>query len=1127
MLLWEERRQGGEDLSAEELCRNCPEQLDEVRRRLAALRAVYEAMETPGTVSGGPPLSTAVSKASPPPRPRHAGAAGYPTIPGYEILGVLGRGGMGMVYQARQCSLNRLVALKMIRTGDDAGEEELARFRTEAEAVARLHHPNIVQIHEVGESEGKPYFSLEFVEGGNLADQVQSALLPPAKAARLAEVLARAMDHAHAHGIVHRDLKPHNVLLTADGTPKVTDFGLAKRLDAEGAQTPSGAVMGTPSYMAPEQAAGDSQRIGPAADVYALGALLYEVLTGRPPFKAATPMETVLQVLTEEPVPPRRLQPRLPRDLETICLKCLHKQPHRRYASALDLAEDLRRFQAGEPIQARPVGRWERLVKWARRRPAAAALAVVSTVTLVVLAVLGLSLYGAELQSARHQARLAEKKAAEVERLGRQRAEAQRMLSAGQAAFRAGDWAGARRHLDRALAGVGPEAALRQLGDQVKDWLTRVDAWEKFQRLRDEALFFNTHLTGADRDGNLKKTRAAARQALQLFGVAPETAIAPRLRQAHFSARDLHELTDAAYELLLIWAEAEAQPLPGESSSRQTATALRLLAQAKSLRPPTQAYHQRLAQYLARSNDWAGAVRELWNAAQVSRTGAGAFDSFLLGDECYQRRDWGRAIEYFEQALRKEPRHFWAQWLLAVCHGNAQNPVEARFWLSACLQSRPNFGWIYLLRGFAEGEVGANALADGRLTKPERRDRADFHFQAAEADFQKAGKLLRGPDETYVLLVHRGVLRIRQNRLADAVGDLGRAIRLKPKRYHAYLHLAKAYELQGKPAAAVNPLDEAIRLEEKRASLYRTRARLQLKLNPPNRQAALQDLEKAIAREPAGSTSLALATDHTERGLLLAQAKRYAEAVRAFDAALQIRPRSARALRLRAEALMKLGKPREAITSLNSYLQRAVLRLEVYRQNGEPVGDVFRRRGLAHGTLGNCREALADYTRALDLDPNPDTFAFRGELYLLNGSPQLALEDFDEALNRDRKNVEAHTGRGYALVRLGQSARGVAAADRALKLQPRNARLVYKAARVYAQAAAMVLIERGEKNWPARKLGADYRDRALELIRTALRLCATPEARRRFWREYVKDDPALRPIRGSVGFTRLAQRQEA
>jgi hypothetical protein len=281
---------------------------------------------------------------------------------------------MGVVYRARQAGLNRVVALKMILAGGHAGAEARDRFRAEAEAVAQLQHSGIVQIHEVGEHEGVPFFSLEFCPGGSLEKKLGGNPLPAREAAELVETLARAVHAAHEHQVVHRDLKPANVLLSAEGAPKITDFGLAKRLDVDSARTRSGAIVGTPSYMAPEQAGGKGKEVGPLADVYALGAILYECLTGRPPFKAATPLDTLLQVVADEPVPPSRLNPRIPTDLETICLKCLQKEPGKRYPSALDLADDLRRFQGGEPIRARPVRAWERAVKWARRRPAVAGL---------------------------------------------------------------------------------------------------------------------------------------------------------------------------------------------------------------------------------------------------------------------------------------------------------------------------------------------------------------------------------------------------------------------------------------------------------------------------------------------------------------------------------------------------------------------------------------------------------------------------------------------------------------------------------------------------------------------------------------------------------------------------------
>jgi WD40 repeat protein len=344
-----------------------------------------------GAAEIGPTVQLHAALAGPP--APSSGAEALPSIPGYELLEVLGEGGMGVVFKARHRALNRVVALKMVVHAAGDG-----RFRIEAEAAARLLHPHVVQIFEVGEVNGRPFLALEYCPGGSLADRLNGTPLPPTAAAGLVKTLAGAVHAAHLAGVVHRDLKPANVLLVEGPdvplpqcTAKISDFGLAKMLGQAG-HTESGAVLGTPSYMAPEQAGGKNKEIGPAADVWALGAILYELLTGRPPFKAASALDTLLQVAADDPVPPTRLQPKVPRDLETICLKCLHKEPPRRYASALELADDLGRFLGGEPIRARPVGVLERAARWVRRRPAVAALlALVLAVALAGLA--GIAVY--------------------------------------------------------------------------------------------------------------------------------------------------------------------------------------------------------------------------------------------------------------------------------------------------------------------------------------------------------------------------------------------------------------------------------------------------------------------------------------------------------------------------------------------------------------------------------------------------------------------------------------------------------------------------------------------------------------------------------------------------------------
>src|SRR2546430_913288 len=344
---------------------------------LEAAIGIFSEAPVAGVVDpGGPGKPSPLGSNSPPDNktsPRIAEMLGQ--LGDYELLEEVGRGGQGVVFRARQKSLNRTVALKVISLGQWASKAHLRRFRLEAEAAAKLEHPGIVPIHEVGERDGSCYFSMKFVEGGQLDEVARREPMPIRRAVELIAKVARTVHYAHEHGILHRDIKPGNILLDAKGEPHLTDFGLARLVETESSVTHTLDVIGTPSYMAPEQAVGNNAAVSSVTDVYGLGAVLYQLLTGQPPFAGGTTYETIRLLLDTEPRPPRLLNPKIDRDLSTICLKCLEKDPRRRYSSALSLAEDLERWVKHEPIQARHTGVFARGAKWVRRNPTSALLA--------------------------------------------------------------------------------------------------------------------------------------------------------------------------------------------------------------------------------------------------------------------------------------------------------------------------------------------------------------------------------------------------------------------------------------------------------------------------------------------------------------------------------------------------------------------------------------------------------------------------------------------------------------------------------------------------------------------------------------------------------------------------------
>jgi tetratricopeptide (TPR) repeat protein/tRNA A-37 threonylcarbamoyl transferase component Bud32 len=985
-----------------------------------------------------------------------------PGVPGYEILGELGRGGMGVVYKARQTKLRRTVALKMILAGGYAGDRALARFQAEARAVARLTHPNIVQIYEVGDAAGHPFFSLEYVDGGTLADRLQREEMQAAATAQLLEALARAMHFAHEHGIVHRDLKPCNILLTSDGMPKVTDFGLAKQLDGSIGPTETGTVMGTPGYMAPEQALGKSRSAGPAADIYALGAIMYECLTGRPPFVGESPFDVVVLVTTQDPSPPSMLREWVPRDLETICLKCLEKDPRRRYPTALALAEDLRRFREHEAIHARPLHAGERFVRWLRRRPVTAT--VLAALVLLAAVVAGSLWYGYRAEKARQE---------------QVRDEVRDLLVRGREAIHHRAWESAREVLQPAFDRTVSTANLEDLRDEAARMLRHtegrlgaMDRHRRFLRLHDDALFHATLSFGDAGGTNRGAARTAARAALDVVREQGSQDAAGEF----LAAEEREDFLQGRYELLLVLADTATQPRE----------AMDLMRQAADLGIATQTSHLRLARLLDEAGEKAEAeAMRRQAAAAPPRT---AFDHYLAGVERY-RQGPAEALPSFQEALRLNPGHFWARYFLSLCYVRLRKPELARDNLTPCLGRGREVVWVYLLRGFTLGELGALA--------------------AAEADFGRALALLdREPnrDASYALYNNRAVVRIAGKRSKEAIADLKKAIELCPEQYQAHATLAQAYMQQGAGEEAAAAYGQAIaaamrmvqggRLEAATlAVLYRNRARLSLRRGDlPSAEA---DLRRSVDQETKDGPSRGLAW--AEYAAVLAQQKRHAEAMAAYDASLRSRPGHAATIRRRAELLFQLGRYPEAEAGFTEYFK-----------SGHPVVRIYRLRAIARSKQDNHRGALDDLTEALSREPrDAQLWAQRGQTYIACQAWALAAEDFERALQLDDGLASAYLGRGHVRVQLGQVAAGTADAERAVRTGPATPRLLQTAAGIFGRALLRSEDDPGSQR--------RYRVRAVELVRDSLE--KTPAAERgAFWGDSIQRDATLRPLRRTEEF---------
>jgi eukaryotic-like serine/threonine-protein kinase len=732
----------------EEVCRSCPELLPEVRarwRRVCRVRADLDALFPTPTEPG----------ATPPERPQEG--AVLPRIPGYEVEALLGRGGMGVVFRARHLRLNRLVALKMALAGAYAGPQERGRFQREAEAVAGLGHPNIVQIHDVGDSDGRPYFTMEYVEGGSLALRLAGTPQPARQAAELLATLAGAVQAAHQSGIVHRDLKPANVLLTADGTPKISDFGLARRIDGEAGLTRTGTAVGTPSYMAPEQAEGKADAAGPAADIYALGAILYELLTGRPPFRAETAAETVQQVLSQDLVPPSRLNARVPRDLETICLKCLHKEPHLRYASAAALAEDLRRYLRGEAIAARPDGRLARLVRRVRRRPLLSASVAAATLFALALAGGGLWLVSD---------RAAADRAAEAERVATERA-AEEDLRDMARSLRASSWAEARAGLERAKGRLGNREAadLRKRMDQGARELELASRLEEIRLYR----AYSGQLSVLVRPDEYQEAFRAA--GLGQVGDDPDV-VAARVRAS--------DIPDALVAALDHWSVCTSDP--GQRGW--------VLGVARRADPDPTGWRDRARDPAVRADQ--AALVEVIKTAPVADTSV----PLLLALNRHLAFGSPERLPFLKKVQQAHPGDFRANLTLGRALAQEHRPEEAIRYFQAAVAIRPRASLGYHELGFALLMIGRREEAVEQLRRAADLDPTSvFSHQWLAWTLFGAGRRDEAIEQLRVAIrfnpnesgLHTalGIFLENTGRDAEALSHHRQAVALNPKNWHA------------------------------------------------------------------------------------------------------------------------------------------------------------------------------------------------------------------------------------------------------------------------------------------------------------------------------------------------------
>ncbi len=1085
----------------EDVCGSCPELLPVVRERWRQLRRVEAEVDglfpgPPEPGAGGPPSAH--------------DATALPRIPGYEVEAVLGRGGMGVVYKARHPRLNRAVALKMLLAGPYAGPGELERFLREAETVAGLRHANIVQVHEAGDVDGRPYFTMEFVEGGSLAQKVAGTPQAARQAAALVAAVAEAVHAAHQRGIVHRDLKPGNILLTADGTPKVTDFGLARRLESGGGITESGALLGTPSYMAPEQAEGRSRDVGPATDVYALGAILYESLTGRPPFRAETAAATVQQVLASDPVPPSRLNPRVPRDLETICLKCLNKEPHRRYTSAQELSDDLRRFREGKPVRARPVGVAERTVKWARRRPAAALL--IAALSLMVGSVLAIGLWLRQQEEDRQAAKTQQEgQARQAIETARIRSEDSRLKE---------QWPEAILILTEAsthLADAHSPGLEERLRRALSDCRTAAD----LERVRENSPF--------ELDGfSYYRKRATAFQAA--FGragleigkdVGP---VADYVRASAIRAQFVDALDDWALAAFML---------------NDVPLLKRLLTVAQSADPEPR---------------WRDRFRDptIWHDQEpLLRLAADAFDGpplpsghqlALLALLLRRAGANGQGLQLLGEASRREPGNFWLNVEMGVGLVLEDRHRDAVAYYRAALAVRPDNARTYLGLGEAlwnAGQTDEALAAYRRMAELAPGNRSTFFLLVR--DLAQSARWVEAQDECrrafdadptdYLPPYTLAQFLVQQQRDEDAIVLLRKAAGTGVRNGDVYSYLARACIRTDRHEEAVKAWRKATELIPMDEEFHRSLARELNAVGRPGEaiaelQSAIAKLESEFAKHPMAVAGAVPTTAilYPELGALLRGRSRPKEAAAAFQKAADLDRSNSAAWDGLAASLLDQGQFAEA-------------RAATERLLGLPATEAARRAQRRQLDLCDTLLAVeADLTAILADKERPTKVATQRALaeWCLKHRrlPATAARFYDAALSAQPSLADDREVGNRFHAACAAALAGCGVGEDALKLDDRRRALLRRQALDWLTAEYDAWAERhrlgksGDRTTAATAVRAWYQNKDLAGARDERALAAFAPDERRAWQALwakvaelaARDPPAkLGQARAHVG----------